>query len=182
MAPTEKSLPSLFPYRGSGTELHCVALVRGTAVGKRDTQCPGYPPIETGPGMHAGQGWRGLWELRAPFKAGMGTFRGRDHFEAHGWTQCWKQFLGIMMASESPRAQTSVSGLFFAFLVILLPSQGLVLPKSNNPFCPHSLRHHGDHWLLLSPCPGSAVDLNLTVACGTYGVPCSGIGPTQGYR
>lgn len=31
-APTAKSLPIRLPKRGSGTELHCVALVRGTAV------------------------------------------------------------------------------------------------------------------------------------------------------
>lgn len=49
MAPTEKSLPSLLPYRGSGTELHCVALVRGTAVGDKGTEGRTHPP-ETGPG------------------------------------------------------------------------------------------------------------------------------------
>lgn len=145
-------------------------------------QWPGSTPIETGPGMHAGQGWRELWELRAHFKAGMGTSQGRDHFEAHCWTQCWALFLGTMVASESPRVQTLVSGMFFAFLVILLPYQGLVHPKSNNPPPTHPLRYHHDLWFLLSPCPGSAADLNIMVGCGNHGVPCSGIGPAQGYR
>lgn len=45
-----------------------MALVRGTAVGEKVLR--GHW-VETGPGMHAGQGWRGPWELRVHFQAGM---------------------------------------------------------------------------------------------------------------
>lgn len=87
----------------------------------------------------------GLWALRAHLRLAWALSREETILRHMAGLSAGRIIMGIMVVSESPRAQTLVSGLFFAFLVILLPYQGLVLPKSNNPFSPDSLRHHHDH-------------------------------------
>lgn len=86
------------------------------------------------------------------------------------------------MASESTRDQTLASGLFFAFLVTLLPYQGSVPPKVTTTLSPLLSE--------ASPCsvdalkPFSRVCRRLEhkiVACQNHGVPYSGIAPAQGY-
>lgn len=54
--PAENSEPILLPYLGSGTELHCVSLVRGTAAGKAHNTAEGSSPRRTQAAARRGVG------------------------------------------------------------------------------------------------------------------------------
>lgn len=140
MAPTEKSLPSLFPKRGSGTELHCVALVRGTAAGDTGTEGAGLTPLETSPGANthrmelrrSGGDPERLWALS--FRAGVrGISRMMPILLKYSWTHnVVAELLETMGGSVNPLAQTSGPVVFFAFPMMPLTHQGPMSPNREN--------------------------------------------------